>query len=327
MVKVMVGLFFTLGGLYIAFRKIDLPALGEVLSRVDGAWVILGAGLLVLSVWIRAMRWRILMGPIAKVRVAPLFSTTMIGYFGNAILPLRMGELLRAHALHRTVASVTTASAFGTIVVERLLDLLGAIVLMVVFFALYPVPPWLEKSGILLGAVAGGSSLVLWWMARTHREWLDRMDSVSMLQGTIGSEIRRLLHSFVEGLITLKEANHTGRVVLFTALLWLMYWVITQFSAYALHISLSWVEIGVMLVATTMIISVPSAPGYIGTYHAAAFLIMTELFEKPETASRAYAIVNHAVGFVPLILIGFFFLMRSSVRFGELGRLDMEERP
>ncbi|MFQ6675814.1 MAG: lysylphosphatidylglycerol synthase transmembrane domain-containing protein [Fidelibacterota bacterium] len=327
MVKIAVGLGFTLGGLYIAFRRIDLVALGDILSRAHGAWIVLGALLLILSVWIRAMRWQILMGPIKKIGVVPLFSTTMIGYFGNSVLPLRMGELLRAHAIHREETTVTTASAFGTIVVERLLDLIGVIVLTVIFFFLYSVPPWLTRSGITLGVVVIGSSLILWWMQRAHRDWLERLDSVKLLQRGIGNDIRHLIHSFVEGLITLKRADRTGRVVLYTALMWFIYWVITQLSAYALDISLSWVEVGVILVATTMVISVPSAPGYIGTYHAAAFLIMTEMFGKPETVARAYAIVNHAVGFVPLILIGFFFLLKSSVRLGELKRLEIGDRP
>lgn len=326
MIKVVVGLAFTLGGLYIAFRRIDLAALGDVLSGADGTWIVLGAGLLVFSVWVRAVRWQILMAPIKRVRVAPLFSTTMIGYFGNAVLPLRMGELLRAHAMHRTETTVTTASAFGTIVVERLLDMVGAAVLTVIFFLLYSVPPWLAKSGVLLGAVVVGGSLFLWWMTRSHREWLDRLDTVSAFQHGVGNKIRNLIHSFVEGLTTLKEANHTGRLVLYTAVLWVTYGVITQFSAYALNITLTWVEVGVILVATTMVISLPSAPGYIGTYHAAAFLIMTELFGKPDAVARGYAIVNHAVGFVPLILIGFFLLLRSSVRLGEIRRLGIEER-
>lgn len=327
MIKVLVGLSFTLGGLYIAFRKIDLLALGDVLSRAHGVWILLAAALLVLSVWIRAMRWQILMGPIKWLKVAPLFSTTMIGYFGNSVLPLRMGELLRAHAIHRTEAAITTASALGTIVVERLLDLVGAVVLTILFFLLYPVPPWLGRLGVIAGVVVLAGSLFLWWMTRTHREWLDRLDSVGLFKRGIGNDIRHLIHSFVEGLITLKQAKFTGRVVLYTAVLWFIYWVATRMAAYALDIPLSWVEVGVILVATTLVISLPSAPGYIGTYHAAAFLIMTELFGKPDTVAGAYAIVSHAVGFVPLILIGFFFLMKSSMGLGDLGRLKIEERP
>ncbi|MFQ6673648.1 MAG: lysylphosphatidylglycerol synthase transmembrane domain-containing protein [Fidelibacterota bacterium] len=325
MIKTIAGLVFSLGGLYVAFRKIDIGSLGQVLSNVRGLWLLLAALLMVFSVWLRAVRWQILMAPIRKTGVASLFTATMIGYFGNAVLPLRLGEFLRAHAIHKRVESITVASAFGTIVVERLLDLMGAMVLTIVFFLLYDVPSWLEKSGIALGVVVIGSSSFLWWMTRSHERWLEKLENLAFLRSGIGTRVQRFLHSFVKGLIALRDADRLGALTLHTGLLWLIYWLTTQMSAYALRLSLTWIEVGVLLVATTMVISLPSAPGFIGTYHAAAVLMMTEIFGKSQTVSQAYALLNHAVGFVPLVTIGFIFMVRSSMRLKEIKRLELEE--
>ena len=320
----LIGLAFTFAGLYIAFRKIDVSDLGEILSHANVMWILLGAGLLVFSVWLRAVRWRILLAPIKTVGLKPLFASTMIGYFGNSVLPLRLGELLRAYSIKKQEASVTTAGAFGTIVVERLLDMVANMMLMIIFFLLYDVPSWLEKAGVVLGFVVVGSSILLWWVTESHQEWLNRFENLALFQRGKGIRIKHLLHSFIEGLITLKSIPRYGLLVSISLLLWAIYLVITQLSAWALGISLTWVEVGVILVATTMVISLPSAPGFIGTYHAAAVLIMAEIFGKPEPASQAYAILNHAIAFVPLVVIGLFYFLRVSITVEEIKGLKIK---
>lgn len=324
MTKMIIGLALSIGGLYVAFHEIDPSALGSILMQVKVIWILLAMGLLVISVWIRAVRWRILIGPIKEVRIMPLFSTTMIGYFGNAVLPLRLGEFLRAYSLHKEETSITAASALGTIVIERLLDMIGLVAVTVVIFSLYDVPFWLLNAGIFFGLVVVGSLFFLWWAWRSNRNWMGRLENLTLLKGKTGSKVRYLIRSFAEGLIVLKKTPRFPVLLAYTAVLWVIYLAITQFSAIALGISLSWVEVGVILVATTMVISIPSAPGYVGTYHAAAVLIMVEIFGKPESASQGYAILNHAVGFIPVVIIGFLFLLRSSLRLGEIRELKIE---
>lgn len=326
MKRMSIGILISLVGLYIAFHKIDATALAKVIIEADWAWVILGVGFLLFSVWLRAVRWKILMEPVKSVKLMPLFSTTMIGYFGNGILPLRLGELLRAYSLHKEDKSISAAAAFGTIVVERLLDLVGLLVLSIVIFTLYDVPRWLLNAGILLGITVIGSFILFWWISASHQEWVKRIENFALLQRGIGVKIRYLLHSFIEGIIALRKTHHFGLLVLYSAILWVIYLGITKASAMALNISLTWIEVGIILAATTMVISIPSAPGYVGTYHAAAVLIMAEIFGKSEISSQAFAILNHAIGFLPLVIVGFFFFIQSSVGLGDIRGLRLKPR-
>ena len=68
----------------------------------------------------------------------------MIGYFGNAVFPFRMGELLRAFALSKD-AKIETSTAFGSIVLERIIDMLGLVFTMIVFGSLYPFSDYSKK--------------------------------------------------------------------------------------------------------------------------------------------------------------------------------------
>jgi len=324
MKKMIIGIVFSLIGLYLAFRKIEVSALADVLFKARGIWILLGVSLIVFSVWIRALRWRILLGSFKSIKMLPLFSSTIIGYFGNSVLPLRLGELLRAYSLHKEEDSISTAAVFGTIVVERYLDLAGLLLFTILFFVLYDVPTWLMNAGIGLGLLVVGGSILLWWISRYHVEWINRLEHITFLQKGVGTKIRYFLLSFFEGIITVREAGHMGYILFYTVFLWVVYLGITQTSCIALNISLSWIEVGIILVATAMVISIPSAPGYIGTYHAAAVIIMVEIFNKSEIPSQAFAILNHAVGFIPMIGIGFFFLIRSSVRLREIKDLKLK---
>ena len=322
--KFIIGMVFSIIGLYVAFRQIDLAELGGALAQARWLWILVALFLMVFSVWVRALRWQILLLPMSRVHVSAAFSSTMIGYFGNSVLPLRLGEFMRAYAIREKEASLTVASAFGTIVVERLLDMTGTLILVILFFSLYEVPRWLANGGILLGVIVLGSFAVLWWISSTHEEWLERIEKMALLQQGFGLKVKHLLHSFSHGLVSLRQTKHFLSLAFYSMSLWLIYFTISWLSAHALDIDITWVEVGVILVSITMVIMIPSAPGFIGTYHAAAVLVMVELFGKGESVSQAFAIINHGIGFVPLVVIGFFCLIRSSVTLKEVKPIEIE---
>ncbi len=323
MKKALVGILFSAGGLYVAFRQMDMGDLRSAFSGVDWMMIAIASAILVASVWIRALRWRIILGPIRDVETHPLFGATMIGYFGNSVLPLRLGEFMRAFALSRGGHSVSTSAAFGTLIVERMLDMIGIMVLTLVLFSSYPIPPWLANSGLILSGVIILLSAILFWVASSHEEWVERIERFAPLQKGIGSKLKKVFHSFIEGLATLRKVSSPGGLVVYSSALWLMYWSIAWLSARALGMELSLLQLGIVLVAVTMIIILPSAPGFIGTYHAGAVLVLVEVFSIDQAPAQAYAIINHAIGFVPLVIIGAFYFFRSSLKLREVKSIEL----
>ncbi|MFQ6606975.1 MAG: lysylphosphatidylglycerol synthase transmembrane domain-containing protein [Fidelibacterota bacterium] len=324
MIKVIIGLIFSLGGLYLAFKDINLIALGNVFSNASVGWIILAVVLMILSVWIRAVRWQALMDPIKKVPIKELYSATMIGYFGNSVLPMRLGEILRAYALGKSDPSVSRAAVFGTIVIERFVDMIGALVLMVLFFLLYDVPQVLKQGGVILAGIVVAFILILWWLVKNHEDWIKKYEEASDFQEGAWGQLRQIFNSFIQGLIALSTVQKKGAVIAISALLWGIYLVITYLSGLAVHETLTWIEAGVILIGTTMVIAVPSAPGYIGTYHASAIFILVQVFNREIAGAQAYALLNHAVGFIPLVVVGAYFFLSSSIKINDLSRLKIE---
>ncbi|MCK5330976.1 MAG: flippase-like domain-containing protein, partial [Candidatus Marinimicrobia bacterium] len=194
--KLSVAIGISLAGLYFAFRGVEFEELLGAITRVNGSYILASVLLMVFSVVLRALRWRLILEPIQNISFHPLFGATMIGYFGNSVLPFRLGELLRAYSLSRT-KPISASEAFGTIVLERVLDMIGVLVVMVFFFVLYPFPPWLKLSGLVAGFGTGILILVLIGLALAQSEIKNKIFSWKIFQNPIGQKFRKVLENLV----------------------------------------------------------------------------------------------------------------------------------
>ena len=311
--KLAVAIGISLAGLYFAFRGVEFEELLGAITRVNGFYIFASIFLMVFSVVLRALRWRLILGPLQNISFHPLFGATMIGYFGNSVLPFRLGELLRAYSLSRT-KPISASEAFGTIVLERVLDMIGVLVVMVFFFVLYPFPPWLKLSGLVAGFGTGILILVLIGLALAQSEIKNKIFSWKIFQNPIGQKFRKVIENLVTGLVAIKSTKHLFAIIFYTIVMWVVYYACTYLVVLSINVPVDWIAVGVTLVATTLAITIPAAPGYIGTYHATAVLVMVELFGVQLADAQAFAVLVHAIGFVPFAIIGFGYFLTSSVK-------------
>jgi glycosyltransferase 2 family protein len=95
------------------------------MANADWRWVLLGMGFEVLSYGIQALRWKFLLSPFGKVRLARSIRAVYAGLFANLILPLRPGEFLRSYLLSDS-EGISLGRVLGSVGVERLVDLVIA---------------------------------------------------------------------------------------------------------------------------------------------------------------------------------------------------------
>jgi hypothetical protein len=318
--RVVVGLLVAAAGLAIAFRRVDLAALGSALAGASWSWFAAAVATCVAAIVVRAWRWRLLLAPIERIGTGPLFSATMIGYFGNGVLPLRLGELMRAAAIGRRGGRVDVSTALGSIAVERLLDVASALAVAAL------VVPFSGGFGGGIAAWSGAAALViiafggLLWASRSA--WVRSL--VSRVESGGAGKLRELVGSFLRGLLILGEGPKLLPIGLATAVIWILYAASVWIAARAAGIPLSWLESGLVLLATTVAVSVPAAPGYVGTYHAAIVLVTADVLGHPTAQAQAFAILSHASSWLPTVAIGALCLMRSSIKLGEVSRLGAE---
>lgn len=316
-VKLSIAVIISGLGLVLAFRGVEVDKLVMAIQQVNGWYILASMVLMVGSVVLRARRWQMILEPLKKIKLHPLFASTMIGYFGNSVLPFRLGELLRAFSIGK-IQNISTSAAFGTIVLERIMDMLGVLIVMLVFFVLYPFPAWLKLSGLIAGALTASLILGLIILSFVKSALLDTIFEWRMFKTRLGDKLRQIIENLVEGLISLKSTSHLTGVVLYTVAMWIVYYICTYLVVLSVDVEVNWIAVGVTLVATTLAITIPAAPGYIGTYHAVAVMVMVELFNVALPEAQAFAVLVHAIGFVPYAIIGALYFLHHSIRLKDL---------
>ena len=316
-IKFILGVLISIIGLYYAFRQINFWELWVSLKNVNFVLITIAIVILLLSNVIRAWRWQILVKPINDVSFEPAFSSIMIGYFGNSVLPFRMGEFLRAYVV-ADKTSLTASTAFGTIVIERILDFIGLSAVILLIMTVYPLKT--IGGSIIIGVIVLSLTafIFIFLFSGFKSTLLVKIEKLSLLRFGLLRKILLFIKNILDGATTIRATNKLGIILLYTLIIWIMYYCSTYLATIATGIELEWFGFGVLLISTTLAISIPAAPGYVGTYHAAAVYILTNLFNVDRLDAQAAAIILHAVGTIPIVIIGAGYFINSSVNFKDI---------
>ncbi len=316
MKRLIIGLIISLAALWWAFRSLDWQAFREALAQANFVWIIVSALVLLASNPLRGVRWRIFIEPIKKVSVRLATEATMVGYFGNNALPFRLGELLRAHFIARQARAPLT-QMFGTVIVERVVDVLAALTLLVFLPFMGALPERLMQLVLWTVAVCLVLGLVTVWLVR-------RDGGIPFVRG----RLKRFLDDLQLGFASLQRGRkHFLTIFLTTVVIWFLYLANIHITQYAMGLGLSLVQSYLILVATTLVLGIPAAPGFVGTFHAAVIMVCVSMFSINLADAQAMAVVLHAIGYIPSTIIGAIFYFKSHLRLQDVQVQSLKPEP
>jgi len=326
---VLSGVFFAL-----AARGVDWRELWRSLPPADQptAWLLVGVACLagLVRMPARAVRWLLLVRPLASISLTRLTWVTTFGTVLDNLLPARAGDFGRAAALQRD--GVTASGAFATIVVERVVDVLATQMLVIAALLVAPMPPWLFKAGMVTCAIAlfGLLALVIAVNRRSLLEGLieavgDRLGPVGR---TLSGKAKALLDAFLRGASGAMRAGHIPGLVGWSAPILLTGFVPSWCVIVACDLFDPWQAIGPAIIITTFAqfaVMLPAAPGQVGTVHFAGVAGLA-LFGVEPAPALACMLVLHATQFLPVTVLGAPLLWREGVTLaaGEYGRTEDE---
>jgi len=317
---VLIGLAVSLLSLGYALSRIHWSELWAALSGAN-YWLLAPALILIYAIsWVRAWRWRLLMHPDTAIPLRRMFNFVNIGYLYNNILPAKVGEVIRAYLVGRETSG-GIGKAFSTLLIERLLDVLCAVVLMVILLPIAPLPPWIRLGGLLFGGVALAGAVILMVLSRFGErgvDWLWRWVGRVPLVG--GPQVESMGRNLVRGFGVLTNWRVMPGILLGSALVWggyalLNYIVLLAFPDMARSFAAS--TTGLTASAFSMVL--PSSPGALGVFEAAVMEALA-VFGYSRGAAGAYALVLHLYTNMVLILLGLVSLASEGVRFAQLRR-------
>ncbi len=287
--RALVGLGVSAVAIVLVVRQVDIAAAWEVLQGALPVFVAATVACIVLDVTLRALRWRGLLVPLARLRLPTVAASLLVGYLANNILPARLGELIRSHHLgDRT--GISRASVLGTVVVERVVDT-GVLVAIASAAIIVLSVRGIVASAVLLGLAATGllvAALALALVA--HRlpyadraiaaaeRWPAMMRAASKLRGGLAVAGRPRT---MAGAIGWSVAAWAATIVAFAA------------AGQAIGVELTWGQAALLAAGTSLVTAIPAGPGYVGTFELAAVEI-AKAVGVPTDPAFALALLVHA---------------------------------
>ncbi len=240
----------------------------------------------------------------------------MIGYMGNTVLPAHLGEVFRANVVGNR-EGLPTSSVLATLVIERIIDVLTLLVIMVIAVFIYPFPDWVTKSGYVMFALTLGLFAFLILLKQQNRITLGLFRfGLRIFPKSLSRKMEDLLQAFISGVNGLEKIRDYVSVFLLSITIWCFYWLNLHLIFYSFNLmemyNVNAVSSIVLLVITTISIIVPSSPGYVGTYHYLCQLSL-ELFGVPRSVGLSFAIIAHGISVLPTALIGFIFAWKEGM--------------
>jgi uncharacterized protein (TIRG00374 family) len=300
---VAIGVAVSCLGFWLALRSVSLRDVWASLEAAEWQWLVPALALTYLTLAIRAVRWRLLFQNPKSITTWEAAKTLNIGLMFNAVLPSRAGEVPRTFALGHSTG-LSKLEIAGTIVVERLLDLLSVAVIGVLIWPWLPREPWLDTLGAICGVIVAGI-FVGGGMAFLLRR------SVVPLAARIlrrvpfvpAARAEPFVASLVRGLRVVRDPRRLVVALALSALVW----VATALSIVALYpafgLSTTSLSPWLILVAMSLAMTVPSTAGGLGVYEAAVQSSLVATGVATSTA-LSFAFALHAVNLIPIVLTG-----------------------
>ena len=308
--------------LYFAFYKVDLNSLLSTLKSANYLLVLGCISLFVLSMIIRSFRWRMILSSNYTISLRFLFESIMIGYFINSILPFRLGEFGRAYALSMK-SPIGTFEAFGSIILERLIEVMCLLFILIIALNFYSADKILDVNQIIfLSMLLILLAIVLF--NSTFRKKIIFFLEIKSKESS--SRLSFIFYKFLEvckGFSLFDSKENKFDILITSFLIWFIFYLITILGINAIGLNLSLLEALFLLVFSSIAISIPSAPGGIGPYHAAIVFIVSNIFMYDNNQALALAILLHAVAYVPEVIIGLFYFYRYSISYKDLKKVKI----
>ncbi len=323
-IRLLIGVAVSGICLYFATRGTDWSSVGRVLAQAKLGWMLVAAAFAVTAIVVRAQRWRVLLRPVADVPLGASFSATAIGFGATAVLPLRLGEIVRPALLARRVG-IGIGPALSSVVLERIFDLLFVILCFLALSMVRTLDANVQRAAIVLGSGAA-VVFVAMLVAVRQRAFAERL--IAGVLGILPARLRDALTPIVtglfDGLAGLGDVATVVKVIAYSAVIWTLNGLPFMFSLVALDIDVPLVAASLAgVVVVSAFVMLPQAPGFLGTWQLGCVAAL-EMFNVQEDVAVSFSLLTWALTMLVTISLGGVCLAREDLSVRQL--LDATER-
>lgn len=299
--------------LALAVRGVEWTKVATALTDAHYVFVLPMMAITVWSLYIRAQRWRVLLRPVGRPAMRTLVSATNIGFMANMLLPLRVGEIIRPVLVSRK-ENEPLSGILATVVLERIFDMFTILFLFGVSASLVAVSDQVRHWGYYLSGLAAAVAavvVVVRWQEALALRLLQLV--LRPFPAAVSEPVDHFFRGFVQALETLQSPLTFVQLLGWSLYLWLVIAGVYLLGILAFDVPAPLLVGSITVSAIVAIaVSVPSAPGYIGSFQLGCILALA-IFHVSESQAIAYSIVLHLTQFVGVIGAGLYSLAREGM--------------
>lgn len=344
-ISFIVGLVLSAAALYFAFRNVPIRDLLNYLASIEYIWVLPALAVVLISFYLRAIRWQIILASSRRITIWRAFHPMMIGFMINCILPGRLGEVARPIILQKK-ENVPFTTGLATVAAERIFDICLLLLLFIATVGAIQISPdtnvafgdyHLNRATLDLvfgGMLKLGTVFIFGILLITIGRVRDRLCKMiryvpnlfvfsgQKIKGVIEKKICEpligIIENIAQGFALIRYPKKLFICGVYSLLIWgllaLSYYL---FSLGSPGINLTFYELCVVMVIICFFISLPSVPGWWGLWEAAGVFALS-LFGVSSKEAAGFTLANHALQVFPVILVGLISAMIFSVNIRQM---------
>ena len=339
--KTWIGVFVTLLAFYFFYRtasKVDFSKIKESLAAVNYLYLFPAVFFIILSVWIRAPRWRIFLNDTeGKIPLNSLFRIALIGFMCNSIFPARLGEIVRPLVLSKK-EKIPFSFVLSTVALERVFDLFALVVSLTVVLLIWPFPSnlveteeskslflLLHKAGYTSAGMLIAFSFIIFFVLKYPQKTTTIIDKLPIFSDKIKELAKQILEHVLAGFECVKSPKAIVLCCGYSMLVWFTIFFSEYMIFLGFDLSLNFWAAAFIGIAIAFGVAAPSTPGYLGVFHVVCQVVLIGFFAVDEGTATGVAIIMHAYQWIFIILGGLIVLPFEGLSFKDLKKTRQEQ--
>jgi len=283
--------------------------------------------------YFRAIRWRYFLDPLKEnIGIGILFSSMMIGYMMNSIIP-RAGEVYRP-VLLANKEKISKASAFGTILVERVFDLLSLLIsfgICMLFykdklseaFEEYNLESISIYTSIVTLVLVIIGILMIFNLERSER--IIEKITMKLLPEKFHQKVHNVFVSLINGFLFIRYPKYYFQIIILSVLMWVSYIAGTYLTLLAFNIDITFFDANLVLTMATFAMTIPLPANSAGIYHLFCTATLVNIFGVDKESAFGFATVNHLLGLLGLVIVGAVFFLKENLNVKKARQISESE--
>ncbi|MBP5591127.1 flippase-like domain-containing protein [bacterium] len=296
---------------FLLFRKLDFELFRKYLSEGNKLLILCGVLVYLSSFAVRALRWKVLLRHIGNFKVPELAPVIVAGYAVNNVLPVRIGEIVRA-AIAGKIFKISIPSAFASVFVERVFDGLTIALILSATLFFYP----FQDNMKIIALVASLLFAILFVFALAAAFSSKPLEFVVFLRRKspkILSVFFDFSEKFLKGAASLDSWKKIVATFVLSMCVWAFELAVYLLISAAFGVKIPFVGCLVMLCAANLGMLAAPTPAGLGVFQG-AIVFALESFNVPYEQRMAVAVILHAAQIVPTTIIGFIWIWVKNLR-------------